>query len=132
LAGGSSARHRVVTVPAPLRNGPAYAGDVADEHASRTGNDPSGRTAGLESVFDSGLLPSPLGNDPSGTGPYDNSVVYLLCIFALLFAPLFGPIAVGVSGYRVVKDRPHAWRGVVVACAATGLGIWLYAALIGT
>ena len=76
-------------------------------------------------MFDAGLLPSPRGNDPSGTGRYDNSLVYMLCLFAVLFVPLFGPIAIGAGVYRVGKGRPHAWRGVWIACAATAVGLWL-------
>ena len=92
-------------------------------------NDPTGHTAGEESIFDAGLISSPLGNDPSGSGRYDNSLVYLLCLFCVFFAPAFGPVALTVSGYRVAKHRPHAVRGLVVAGLATILGglllIWV-------
>jgi len=85
-------------------------------------NDPDGHTAGQESIFDAGLISSPLGNDPGGSGRYDNSLVYLLCLFCVLFAPIFGPIALAVSGYRVAKRRPHAVRGLAVAGLTTLAG----------
>ena len=85
-------------------------------------NDPTGHTAGQESIFDAGLISAPLGNDPGGTGGYDNSLVYLLCLFSLFFAPVFGPLALAVAGYRVAKHRPHAVRGLVVAGLTTLAG----------
>ena len=88
-------------------------------------NDPTGETAAQESVFDAALISSPLGNDPSGTGRYDNSLVYLLCLFSLLFAPVFGVAALAVAGYRVHRGRPHAVRGLVVAGVTFCVGIWL-------
>jgi hypothetical protein len=85
-------------------------------------SDPTGHTAGEESIFDASLISSPLGNDPSGSGRYDNSLVYLLCFFTLLFAPVFGVAVLGVALYRVARHRPHAIRGLVVATLASCLG----------
>ena len=85
-------------------------------------DDPTAHTAGQESIFDAGLIPSPLGDDPGGSGRYDNSLVYLLCLFSVLFAPVFGPVALAVSGYRVARHRPHATRGLVVAGVTTIAG----------
>ena len=93
-------------------------------------NDPTGHTAGQESLFDAALISSPLGNDPSGSGRYDNSLVYLLSVFCFVFAPVFGPAALAVAGYRVAKQRPHAMRGLVVAGSATAAGVLLLAATV--
>jgi hypothetical protein len=97
-------------------------------------NDPTGHTAGQESIFDSSLISAPLGNDPYGDPErrYDNSLVYLLCVFTLFFAPVFGVAALVVSGYRVSKQRPHAVRGLVVAVMATLVGLALLAYAISS
>ena len=93
-------------------------------------NDPTGETAGQESIFGASLAPGPIGYDgwsrPGGQGdadPPDNTLIYGLSLLSLLCAPFFGPVAIGVGIYRIRRHRPHAVRGLVVAAIATLVGL---------
>jgi hypothetical protein len=95
------------------------------------------RSLGQESIFESSLMPSPLGRGGS-FDPCNNSIVYFfafLALFQVYFWPiLFGPFAIAIAVYRVVRHRSHANRGLVVAIVALGataLGLWFGASGLG-
>ncbi len=83
-------------------------------------------------IVDHALVPAPLGSYGDygkGMDPYNNAVVYFLA-FLTVFVVFLAPAAIGVAGYRVAKQRPHAWRGFWVAVAATVVGVALVVALL--
>jgi hypothetical protein len=100
------------------------------------------RTPGEESIVDAGVLSAPSPDDRVAddqaeddlveSGRYNNSMVYLLCVFTVIFTPLFGPIALAAASHRLAKHRPHAERGLAVSATATLIGTaWLIKAATG-
>jgi hypothetical protein len=97
----------------------AQRGIPADPHA-----------AAEESIWDHSLIPAPLGT-PGDFGRYNNAIVYffsLLGLFQVVFWPIpFGLVAIGIAAYRILRHRPHAGRGLVVAVLATCVGLLPFA-----
>ena len=82
--------------------------------------------AGQESIFETSLMPSPLGRTGE-YNPYNNAIVYffaVLSLFQVLFWPVpFGAVAIVIALYRMVRHRAHATRGLVVAIVCTVIGL---------
>jgi hypothetical protein len=97
---------------------------------AQRGISPDSYVAGQESIFETSLMPSPLGR----TGEYNrynNAVVYffaVLSLFQVLFWPIpFGLIAIAIAAYRIVRHRPSAARGLIVAVGCTAIGLLPFA-----
>lgn len=83
-------------------------------------------------ILDHALIPAPLGSYGDygkGMDPYNNAVVYWLA-FLTVFVVILAPAALGVAIYRIVRERPHAWRGFWVAVGATVVGVALVVAAL--
>ena len=100
--------------------------DLRRADDAQRGIAPDAYVAGQESIFESSLIPSPLGRT-GDYDPYNNAIVYFLAMLSLgqvLFWPNpFGPLCILVALYRVHRRRTHARRGLVVAILATALGL---------
>jgi len=113
-------------LPAPCGTIVDMNDDMRRADDAQRGIAPDEYVLGQESIFESSLVPSPLGR----TGeykPYNNAIVYffsLLSVFEVLFWPIpFGLIAIAIAVYRIHRHRPNAVRGLVVAVVCTMIGL---------